>query len=72
MTDARPSATPDWTARALGISKQRFAHGAEVQALDGRILLSSYHCSRQNTNTGKLTRVMFDSVFEMALLRRPR
>jgi len=56
-------------ARALGIkpSAARFAHGAEHKALDGRILLSSYHCSRYNQNTGKLDKAMFESVFERAL-----
>ena len=50
-----------------------FSHGGEAIALDGRFLLSSYHCSRQNTNTGRLTRGMFESVFERALeLKGPR
>ena len=30
---------------------------------DGRTLVSSYHCSRYNTNTGVLTPAMFHSVF---------
>jgi uracil-DNA glycosylase family 4 len=47
--------------------KAKFAHRSEVIAPDGRVLLASYHCSRQNTNTGKLTRDMFESVFERAL-----
>jgi uracil-DNA glycosylase family 4 len=53
-------------ARALGL-KASFAHGAEAVAPDRRVLLTSYHCSRQNTNTGKLTREMFEKVFERAL-----
>jgi uracil-DNA glycosylase len=36
----------------------------------GRILLSSYHCSRYNQNTGRLTAAMFESVFEQAVRRR--
>jgi len=58
-------------ARTLGLwPKSKFAHGAEAVAADGRVLLSSYHCSRQNTNTGRLTREMFESVFERALKLR--
>lgn len=54
-------------ARALGLRAAKFAHSAEAVAPDGRVLLSSYHCSRQNTNTGRLTREMFERVFERAL-----
>jgi uracil-DNA glycosylase len=56
-------------ARALGLppSATKFGHGAEVKAPDGRILLSSYHCSRYNQNTGRLDAAMFESVFERAL-----
>jgi len=57
------------TAKALGI-KSKFAHGAEDAAPDGRMLLATYHCSRQNTNTGRLTRDMFEDVFERAVARR--
>jgi len=53
-------------ARALGI-RPSFGHGSELTALDGRILLSSYHCSRYNQNTGRLDAAMFESVFERAL-----
>jgi uracil-DNA glycosylase len=60
------------SARALGLppSSTRFGHGAENVAPDGRILLSSYHCSRYNQNTGRLDASMFERVFERALLLR--
>jgi len=54
-------------AKLLDLRNTTFAHGAEAVAADGRTLLSSYHCSRQNTNTGRLTRAMFESIFERAL-----
>ncbi len=55
-------------ARALGLptSSTKFGHGAEHAAPDGRILLSSYHCSRYNQNTRRLDVAMFESVFERA------
>ena len=58
-------------AKALELERARFAHCTEAQAPDGRILLSSYHCSLQNTNTGRLTRPMFEKVFERALELAP-
>lgn len=55
-------------ARTLGLwPRAKFAHAAEATAPDGRLLLSSYHCSRQNTNTGRLTPAMFEGIFERAL-----
>ena len=62
-------------ARALAMkpSTVKFGHGAEAVAPDGRVLLSSYHCSRYNQNTGRLDADMFERVFERALeLRCPR
>lgn len=45
----------------LGLRKAAypFAHGAVHQLPDGLILTDSYHCSRYNTNTGRLTEAMF-------------
>jgi uracil-DNA glycosylase family 4 len=40
-----------------------FAHGAEFKLPNGLAVISSYHPSLQNTNTGKLTRPMLLSVF---------
>ena len=53
--------------RTLGLkqSAAKFTHGALHEGLsDGLALADSYHCSRYNTNTGRLTVAMFDSVFE--------
>ncbi len=63
------------TARALGLPPvaTKFGHSAEAQAPDGRVLLSSYHCSRYNQNTGRLDATMFEAIFARALsLRRRR
>ena len=61
-------------ARALGLKPgaTKFSHAAEHVATDGRILLSSYHCSRYNQNTKRLDAAMFEAVFERAMsLKRP-
>jgi uracil-DNA glycosylase family 4 len=62
------------SARALGLppASTRFGHGTENIALDGRMLLSSYHCSRYNQNTGRLNAHMFEAVFARALELGPR
>ena len=59
-------------ARAMGLppASTKFGHAAEATASDGRLLLSSYHCSRYNQNTGRLNAAMFESVFERAIERR--
>jgi uracil-DNA glycosylase family 4 len=56
---------------ALGLRKSRypFAHGALHELPEGLLLADSYHCSRYNTNTGRLTVAMFEAVFS-ELLRR--
>ena len=41
----------------------RFAHGAIHTLPSGLFLADSYHCSRYNTNTGRLTTAMFEAVF---------
>ncbi len=46
----------------------KFAHAAQYEiAVEGRsvILTDSYHCSRYNTNTGRLTPEMFENVFSI-------
>ena len=57
----------DSTVRALGLrlKDHPFGHGSEYD-LGCLTLLSSYHCSRYNTNTRRLTEEMFEDVFERA------
>jgi len=43
-----------------------FRHGAEHRLPGGLRLLDSYHCSRLNTNTGRLTPAMFGRIFRRA------
>jgi uracil-DNA glycosylase family 4 len=50
----------------LKLAHAAFAHGAEAALPEGRILLSSYHCSRYNTQTRRLTTEMFEAVFQRA------
>jgi uracil-DNA glycosylase family 4 len=50
--------------KACGIppARIRFRHGALHELPDGLILADSYHVSRYNTNTGRLTTEMFEAV----------
>jgi uracil-DNA glycosylase family 4 len=43
-----------------------FAHGSHHRLAEGRHLLDSYHCSRYNTQTKRLTTAMFDHVMRKA------
>ena len=50
-------------AYSLKLSTAKFGHNKQYQLPDGRILVSSYHCSRYNVQTKRLTREMFADVF---------
>lgn len=59
-------------ALALKRNSWKFRHGARHALPNGLALFDSYHCSRYNTNTGRLTPAMFRQVFDAiaAELRR--
>lgn len=50
---------------ALGVKRAelRFGHGSRHVLPRGQMLFDSYHCSRYNTQTGRLTEAMFRKVF---------
>ncbi len=62
----------DAALRAAGerLAAHPFGHGAVHALPGGRHLVDSYHCSRYNTNTGRLTPAMFADVFRIALALR--
>lgn len=53
-------------ARGLARSKFPFGHAREHRLHEGRYLLDSYHCSRYNTQTRRLTAEMFKAVLARA------
>jgi uracil-DNA glycosylase family 4 len=63
-----------WWERLAPRERPRFAHAAVARLPDGTLLVSSFHPSRQNTNTRKLTRAMWHGVFRTVqrLLREAR
>ncbi len=64
----------DATLQALGVKRSTmpFAHGASHPLANGVVLFDSYHCSRYNTNTGRLTAPMFRAVFDRIAAHRRR
>ncbi|MCU7933448.1 MAG: uracil-DNA glycosylase [Candidatus Thiodiazotropha sp. (ex Dulcina madagascariensis)] len=54
--------------KALGLRQKRlpFSHGKEHELSDQLRLIDSYHCSRYNTQTRRLTPKMFQQVFRRA------
>jgi uracil-DNA glycosylase family 4 len=53
-------------AHGLKPSHAKFAHGAEADLPNGLKLVSSYHCSRYNTQTRRLTAEMFETAMARA------
>ena len=58
----------DATLEALGLKRSAavFGHGREHSLETGRVLIDSYHCSRYNTQTRRLTPAMFENVLQRA------
>ncbi|MEW8508564.1 MAG: uracil-DNA glycosylase [Candidatus Thiodiazotropha sp.] len=54
--------------KALGLRQKAFpfAHAREHRLSDNQLMIDSYHCSRYNTQTRRLTPAMFKQVFQRA------
>ena len=65
---ARGSIAHESVLRAHGLkpTDAKFGHGAEAALPNGRTLVSSYHCSRYNTQTRRLTTAMFEAAMARA------
>ncbi len=50
----------------MKLSAFKFGHNVVHQPVDGITLIDSYHCSRYNTQTRRLTPIMFEQVFKRA------
>jgi len=55
-----------WWATLAPSNRPPFGHNVQTVLPDETILIASYHPSRQNTNTGRLTRTMWYDVFAAA------
>ena len=55
-----------WWERLAPRDRAPFRHCVASKLPDGTVVIASYHPSRQNTNTGKLTRAMWYAVFRTA------
>jgi len=58
-----------WWERLPPRARPPFAHAMATELPGGPVVIASYHPSRQNTNTGKLTRSMWHAVFRQAQTR---
>jgi uracil-DNA glycosylase family 4 len=56
-----------WWDRVTPKERPAFGHRAVASLADGTVLIASYHPSRQNTHTGRLTREMWYGPFQEAM-----
>ena len=52
--------------RGIEVGPLSFGHGKVYPLQNGQTIITTYHPSQQNTQTGKLTQPMFHRIFEMA------